>query len=164
MRRAKTRTERVSAGNIDDLIELTEELAHFEHLDPPDEGAKRRLRDHALSPDPPFEAFVHYLDGRPVGYITYYFTYSTFLAMPTLFLEDIFVLEEFRNRGIGKALFLFCAKEALARGCGRMEWSVLTWNKSAIQFYERMGGERLGWYFYRLDEAGLEELVRKEAR
>jgi GNAT superfamily N-acetyltransferase len=153
------RISRVGHENIDDLIHLIEELAMFERLALPDQGAKARLREHALSDDPPFEAFVAYLDNDPVGYITYYLTYSSFLARPTLFLEDIFVLEAGRKKGIGKVLFRFCAQEASRRGCGRMEWSVLTWNEGAIGFYERMGGKRLDWYLYRLDREGIERVA-----
>jgi GNAT superfamily N-acetyltransferase len=145
--------------SVEDLIHLIVELAKFERLAPPDDTAIRRLREHALAESPQFEAFIAYLDEMPVGYITYYFTYSTFLAKPTLFLEDIFVLEQGRKQGVGKALFHFCAQEARRRGCGRMEWSVLAWNEGAISFYEGMGGKRLDWYFYRLDEEGLDRLV-----
>lgn len=152
----RMRITKVGPGNVEDLLHLIEELARFERLAPPDEEARARLAAHALGEDPLFEAFVAYMDDEPVGYITYYFTYSTFLAKPTLFLEDIFVLEPGRRMGVGKALFRFCAEEAMRRGCGRMEWSVLTWNEGAIAFYERMGGKRLGWYLYRLDGEGLE--------
>jgi GNAT superfamily N-acetyltransferase len=157
---SNSRVERVSESNIEDLFHLIEALARFERLDPPDQEAKAKLRKHAMDDPPLFSAFLAYFDGRPVGYITYYFTYSTFLARPTLFLEDIFVLEGLRKQGIGAELFRFCAKEALERGCGRMEWSVLTWNENAIRFYESMGGKRMGWYFYRLDEEGMRELDR----
>jgi GNAT superfamily N-acetyltransferase len=86
-----------------------------------------------------------------VAYVTFLFTYSTFLALPTLYLEDIFVLEECRGQGIGTQLFDFCKKEKGERGCGRMEWLVLTWNALAIRFYERSGGKRLDRHAYRLD-------------
>lgn len=151
----EARIQRVCEENLNDFIRLIEELARFEHLAPPDDAARGRLRADAIARDPPFHAFLAYDGGDAVGYITYYFTYSTFLAKPTLFLEDIFVLEDHRGKGIGRELFRFCAKEALAKGCGRMEWSVLDWNEDAIRFYGSMGGKRLGWYFYRLDEEGL---------
>jgi len=140
---------------------LIDQLAHFEKLDPPDEKAKKRLESDALSDHPPYEAFLAYLDNKPVGYITYFFTYSTFLGKPTLFLEDIFVLENARKKGIGKELFRFCLKEAMRRGCGRLEWTVLTWNRVAIEFYEQMGGKRLDWYFYRIIEEEFEQALDK---
>ncbi len=142
--------ERVSDRNFHEFTALVEALAEYEHLAPPDESARERLRADALSERPRYEAFVARAGGRAVGYVTIFFTYSTFLARPTLYLEDIFVLEEYRSRGIGRALFDLCRSLAKERGCGRIEWMVLTWNEPAIRFYEKRGGERLDWYVYRL--------------
>ena len=86
-----------------------------------------------------------------VGYAIVFETYSSFLALPTLYLEDIFVLSEYRRHGIGLKLFRYCCAEARRRGCGRMEWVVLDWNKSAIRFYNRLGAKRMKeWQLYRL--------------
>ncbi len=91
-----------------------------------------------------------------VGYALYFFTYSSFLARQTLYLEDLFVLREKRGKGAGHALFRECVREAVRRRCGRMEWSVLSWNKPAIDFYNRMGARQLSeWQVFRLDEDGL---------
>jgi len=158
--RADLVISKVDEHNLQHLLHLIEELARFEHLAPPDRQARARLERDALRSDPPFSAFLAFLDSKPVGYITYYFTYSTFQGRPNLFLEDIFVHEGARQRGVGRELFRFCAQEALAQGCGRMEWSVLDWNENAIRFYESMGGKRLGWFFYRLDEEGMKGLDR----
>ena len=88
-----------------------------------------------------------------VGYALYFYTYSSFLARPSLYLEDLFVLERYRRRGAGFALFRRCVEEAIKRRCGRMEWAVLTWNEKALEFYEKLGAKRLDdWYVYRLDE------------
>ena len=90
-------------------------------------------------------------DGAPAGFAIYFFNYSTFLAQPGLYLEDLFVPPEFRGQGIGKALLLHLAKLANARGCGRMEWSVLDWNRPAINFYESLGARRMKeWQICRL--------------
>lgn len=89
--------------------------------------------------------------GANAGFALYFFNYSTFLARPGLYLEDLFVRPEFRGRGIGKALLLHLAKLANARGCGRMEWSVLDWNQPAIDFYESLGARRMKeWQICRL--------------
>ena len=85
-------------------------------------------------------------DGVPAGYVTFYRTYSTFLARPSFYLEDIFVREEFRHHGIGRESLSFCRKIARERGCERMDWKVLTWNEPAIRFYENERGKRLEWY------------------
>jgi GNAT superfamily N-acetyltransferase len=95
-----------------------------------------------------------------VGYAFVFETYSTFLALPTLYLEDLFVLPEYRGRKAGYALFRHCAEEALRRGCGRFEWAVLDWNRPAIEFYERLGAKHLhDWLIYRLDREGMERLT-----
>ncbi|MBI2518596.1 MAG: GNAT family N-acetyltransferase [Opitutae bacterium] len=91
------------------------------------------------------------IDGTPAGFALYFFNYSTFLAKPGLYLEDLFVLPAHRGSGLGKALLLHLAKIANARGCGRMEWSVLDWNQPAIGFYRKIGAVPLNeWTVQRL--------------
>jgi GNAT superfamily N-acetyltransferase len=150
-----TRIEKVTAASFPDLLQLIDGLAGYENLDPPDEAARGRLFADAFSDPPRYEAFLAMAGDVPAGYVTFYCTYSTFLAKPSLYLEDIFVREEFRHRGIGSELFSFCRDIARERGCGRMDWQVLTWNEPAIRFYENEGGKRLDWYSYRI---GQEEL------
>jgi GNAT superfamily N-acetyltransferase len=150
-----TRIEPVTQENFPDLLQLIEGLAEYEHLDPPDEAARARLFTDAFSHPPRYEAFLAIADGVAAGYVTFYCTYSTFLARPSLYLEDIFVRDEFRHRGIGSELFSFCRKIARERGCGRMDWQVLTWNEPAIRFYEMNGGKRLDWYSYRIEKGEL---------
>lgn len=153
---------RVTQDNADELIALITELAAFEELDPPTAEAKERLRMHVTSSPALFHAFLGYLDGKAVGYITYYFTYSTFLAAPTLFLEDIYVQERVRKAGVGRELFRFCVREAFDKGCGRMEWCALDWNVGAMRFYEKQGGQKMDWTFFRLDREGMERALSKE--
>lgn len=94
----------------------------------------------------------------PAGFAIYFFNYSTFLARPGLYLEDLFVQPAYRGRGIGKALLLHLAKLANARGCGRMEWTVLDWNQNAIEFYESLGAERKKtWQICRLTGPALRQ-------
>ncbi|GAB4547942.1 MAG: GNAT family N-acetyltransferase [Anaerolineae bacterium] len=133
------------------IIGLIHALADFESLPPPDAEAQARLIHDAFSEKPRFEVFLAEVDAKIAGYAFIFETYSTFLALPTLYLEDLFVLPEFRGRQVGYALFQFCASEAVRRGCGRMEWMVLDWNTHAITFYNRLGGKHhREWYFYRL--------------
>jgi GNAT superfamily N-acetyltransferase len=141
---------KVDAGTFDELLGLIGKLAEFEKLAPPDGDAKERLRADYLSDKPKYEAFVGKIGDKCVSYALYFFTYSSFLALPTLFLEDIFVLEDYRGRGFGKRMFDHCRKIAKRQGCGRIEFTVLTWNKPAQQFYERNKAERLPWFLYRL--------------
>ncbi len=145
------------------ILELVEALAQYEELQPPDDAAKGRLLNDMFSDRPRIEAFLGESGGKPAGYAFVFETYSSFLALPTLYLEDIFVLPEFRKQRVGKALFSAMAAEALRRGCGRMEWHVLDWNKLAIDFYERHGARQLNeWLPFRLTRADMESLLKSE--
>ncbi|MEP6775537.1 MAG: GNAT family N-acetyltransferase [Chloroflexota bacterium] len=142
------------------VISLILGLAAFEKLDPPDTAAQQRLVADAFGPHPRFEVFLAEAEGKIAGYAFIFETYSTFLALPSLYLEDLFVLPEFRGKRVGYALMLFLAREAVKRGCGRMEWTVLDWNRHAIEFYKRLGGQHLEeWYHYRFDRPTLERLA-----
>jgi GNAT superfamily N-acetyltransferase len=142
--------EQVDAENFDDFLGLIDKLATYEKLASPDEEAKRRLQRDCLSVKPKFQAFVGKIGTKYVSYVIFFFTYSSFLALPTLFLEDIFVLEEYRRQGIGKKMFEFLKETAKREKCGRIEFTVLKWNKSAQEFYEKNKARRLEWYLYRL--------------
>ena len=132
-------------------------LAEYERLDPPDSAAQERLLADAFRPQPRVEIAVAVVDGAVVGYAFFFETYSTFLARPTLYLEDLFVLPTHRGAGVGKAVFAHLAREAARRGCGRMEWAVLEWNEPALAFYRRLGARHLAdWQVFRLDRAALE--------
>jgi GNAT superfamily N-acetyltransferase len=149
---AELSIDRVTEQNFDDFLFLINKLAEYEKLTPPDVAAIARLRNDGLSEQPKYEAYLAILDGKAIGYLIFFMTYSSFLALPTLYIEDIFVLETHRRTGIGEKLFEFCKELAQQHGCGRIEFCVLTWNEPAIQFYEKHGAVRLGWYFYRLDQ------------
>ena len=142
--------EKVRAETFNDFLGLIDKLAEFEKLASPDVEAKRRLRRDCLSDKPKYEAFIGKVGDKPVSYIIYFFTYSSFLALPTLFLEDIFVLNEYRRQGIGQKMFEFLKETAKREGCGRIEFTVLKWNKSAQEFYEKNRAKRLEWFLYRL--------------
>jgi GNAT superfamily N-acetyltransferase len=147
------------------FLSLIDALADYEHLDPPRGAARQRLVRHALGPPTQrrIEVFLADCDRVAVGYAVIFETYSTFLALPTLYLEDIFVLPKHRGDGAGRALFLHCARLALKRGCGRMEWSVLDWNTPAQGFYERLGARRLReWLPYRMTRKEITALARHQ--
>jgi GNAT superfamily N-acetyltransferase len=129
-------------------------LADYEKLSAEVVATEAQLR-RSLFPDdgaaPAAHCVIAEADGQAVGFALYFFNYSTFLARPGLYLEDLFVRPEFRGRGFGKALLLHLAQLANARGCGRMEWSVLDWNQPAIDFYESLGAKRMtAWQICRL--------------
>lgn len=128
-------------NDVPRLLELIDGLADYEQLARPDPTARQRLAADAVGERPSFQTLLAELDGLIVGYAVFFFTYSTFRAQPTLYLEDIFVLPEHRGQGAGRGLFQACAAEAVARACGRMEWQVLDWNQPSIDFYERAGAK-----------------------
>ena len=141
------------------LLELIDGLADYEKLPRPDAGARARLAADAIADPPRFHALLAEVDGVVVGYAIYFFTYSTFLARSSLYLEDIFVLPGSRGQGAGVALFRACAQQAVKLGCGRMEWQVLSWNEPSIQFYARLGARHMdGWLPFRLDGAALAQV------
>jgi GNAT superfamily N-acetyltransferase len=142
-------------------MKLLSALAEFEHLEPPSADGQRRIVVDIFEKKR-LNLFVASDRGQLVGYALYFYTYSSFLARPTLYLEDLFVLEEHRKKGLGLALFLSCIKEAVKQGCGRMEWAVLEWNKKAIGFYEELGARRLDeWHFYRLTRDELKQVSQR---
>jgi GNAT superfamily N-acetyltransferase len=147
-------------GDLPEFLDLVDALADYERLDRPTPEARERLTRDGFGTRPLFQAYLAELDGRPVGYAITFFTYSSFLARPTLYLEDLFVLPDARRLGVGRALFTHLAREAVQRGCGRVEWVVLDWNRPAIDFYERLGARRLTeWYTYRLTGEALEAMA-----
>jgi GNAT superfamily N-acetyltransferase len=135
-------------------------LAEYEKLLDEVSATEERLRATLFptSGEPAAECVLAFVEATPAGFALFFKTYSTFLAKPGLYLEDLFVTPELRGRGVGKALLLHLAKLANARGCGRMEWTVLDWNQPAIEFYESIGARRMReWQLCRLTGAALEQ-------
>jgi GNAT superfamily N-acetyltransferase len=148
----------VTPESFDELLALIKCLADYEKLDPPSLEAQHRLRVHCFAPHPKFFAYlVRNGEGIAVAYAITFYTYSSFLAKPTLYLEDVFVLPEYRRLGIGSIVFDFLKKEAIRNDCGRIEWQVLDWNTPAISFYEKIGAVKMNeWFSYRLTEEHFE--------
>jgi len=129
------------------------------------EATPGRIRRHGFGRPRYFEALVCRRGRTPIGLALYYFTYSTFLGRPTLYLEDLFVLPAERGNGAGRALLRALAKIAVRRGCGRMEWAVLDWNTPSIRFYQKLGAKlRREWILTRLAGAPLRRLARGRER
>jgi GNAT superfamily N-acetyltransferase len=149
-------------ADAESIRRLVVGLAEYEKLEPPDEEAQARLLDDAFRERPRVEIYLAEVGGEVVGYAFVFETYSTFLALPTLYLEDLFVMPGYRNIGAGYALFSYCARLAVKRGCGRMEWTVLAWNRLALDFYSRLGATHLqDWLLYRLDGEALARFGRE---
>jgi GNAT superfamily N-acetyltransferase len=139
------------------LVGLIRELAEYEKLGHLVQTTEASLHPHLFGARPVAEALVAEVDGAVVAFALFFTNFSTFLARPGLYLEDLYVQPAHRAGGIGKALLSRLGALALARGCGRFEWSVLDWNESAIRFYERMGARVLpDWRLCRVSGEALQ--------
>jgi GNAT superfamily N-acetyltransferase len=137
--------------DLPDIARLIRALAEYERLSDAVKFDEAAMGEHLFGPRPYAEVLLAEDAGHVVGFALFYANYSTFVGKPGIFLEDLFVEPAHRGRGHGKALFTAVAQLAVKRGCGRMEWSVLTWNAPSIAFYESMGAKALDdWQVYRL--------------
>ena len=143
--------ERLSENNFGYFIRLMEKLAEFEKLNPPDAKAMQRLKKDGLGSKPRYSAYLAKSNDKYIGYIIYFTAYSSFLALPTFYLEDLFVAEEHRGKGFGQMMLDFCIDKAKRMDCGRLDLNVLTWNERARKFYGKNRFECIDWKVYRLD-------------
>jgi GNAT superfamily N-acetyltransferase len=151
------------AKDVDAIFELILGLAAYEQLTDRVTGSTELLRSHLFGERPYAEAIVAELDDRTIGFALFFHTYSTFLTQPGLYLEDVFVAPEYRRQGVGKALMTSVIKIARDRGCGRLEWSVLDWNQSAIEFYQSLGATILpDWKICRMSAETLAGIGNRE--
>lgn len=154
-----TNLRAATAADLPAVIELVRGLADYEKLPGPDEAAARRLADDFGAGR--YHLLVAETDGRIVGYALYFFTYSTFLARPSLYLEDLFVHPDVRGRGVGGRFMRALAGEAVRAGCGRFEWSVLDWNVRAQKFYRSLGADiHEDWQLCRMTGDAITQLAR----
>ncbi|MEO0488704.1 MAG: GNAT family N-acetyltransferase [Cyanobacteria bacterium J06659_2] len=128
-------------ADVPTLFALVQALADYEKLAHEVTGTPEALHQNLFGDRPYAEAILARIEGEVAGFALFFHNFSTFLMQPGLYLEDLFVLPDFRRYGVGTALLTHLAELALARGCGRFEWSVLDWNQPAIAFYQRMGAE-----------------------
>jgi len=132
-----------SNDDIPLLLSLIRELAAYEKKTDKAIVTEDDLLRDGFGPQQKFRALIADWQGEPSGYASFFYFYSTFLGRPALFLEDLFVLDKFRGKGIGKALLAAVAKLAIEEGCYGLRWEVLDWNRPAIEFYEKLGAEFL---------------------
>jgi GNAT superfamily N-acetyltransferase len=146
--------------DVPTILALIRGLAEYEKLAHEVEADEARLADTLFGARPGAEVVIAEVDGMPAGFALFFHNYSTFLAKPGLYLEDLFVLPDYRGHGIGRALMVHLAKLAVARGCGRFEWSVLDWNAPAIGFYRSLGAIGMDeWTVQRVDGDALQRLA-----
>jgi len=154
----------IRKGTKDDveiIYNFIYQLAEYEKLThevttTPDELAKTLFSENTHT-----HTIIGFYKNKPVGFALYFYNYSTFKGKPGLYLEDLFVIPEMRGKGFGKNLLIELAKIAKVNNCARFEWSVLDWNKPAIDFYKSLGANPMDeWTVFRLSENGINELVK----
>ncbi len=147
-------------ADIPTILGLFRELAIYEKLEDLFIVDEATLTESLFGEKPSAEVRLAYLGHTAIGYIVFFQNFSTFLGRAGIYLEDLYVKPEHRGSGFGKALLSELAGIALERGCKRLEWMVLNWNKPAIDFYNRIGAEPLaGWTTYRLTGEALHQLA-----
>lgn len=157
----KTITIRIASLEDTGLIlDFIRALAQYEKMADEVVASEDDLRASLFGANPKAHVVIGELDGKPSGFALYFYNYSTFLGRPGLYLEDLYVNEECRGSGLGKALILHLAAQARNEGCGRMEWWVLDWNTPSIDFYKSLGAEPMDeWTVFRLDHNALQKLA-----
>lgn len=143
------------------ILSFIKKLAVYERLGHEVEATEAVLLE-SLFAKGQAEVLIGELDGSPVAFALFFHNFSTFLGKANLYLEDLYVEEEHRGRGLGAAMFACLARIAVQRGCERLDWWCLDWNGKAIEFYKRMGARPMSdWTVYRVDGKALEDLARK---
>ncbi len=146
------------------ILQLVRALAEYERAPETVVATEQDFLHHGFGPTPRFSVLLAEEDGNVAGFALWFFTFSTWLGKPGLFLEDLFVRPELRGRGIGKALMLELARIAVREGCGRFEWNVLDWNQPSIDFYRSLGARQLDeWVGCRLEGDALRALAGRES-
>lgn len=150
-----------SKNDVPSLLLLIKGLAYHEGLPQKVIATEDLLIDQLFTEPRTAQFVIAEFEGRPVGYALYFYTFSTYLGKRGLYLEDLFILPEMRGKGYGKALFKYVAQIATEERCGRMEWSVVNWNESAIGFYTKLGAvQQSDKTVYRLDSKSLRSLLQ----
>jgi GNAT superfamily N-acetyltransferase len=153
------RIERATEGDVPLILKLIKDLAEYEQLAHAVVATESTLRE-SLFEKRAAEAVIGYADDEPIGFALFFQTFSTFLGVPGMYLEDIFVEPRWRGRGFGRALLAHLAKIAIERGYGRVEWSVLDWNEPSIGFYKKLGARPMDeWTMFRLTGDAIRDLA-----
>src|SRR6202034_1941623 len=151
---------RASAEDAGQILEFIRALAAFERAPDAVEAKAEGLVRDGFGPRAFFECLIAEYDGQTAGFALYFFNYSTWVGRPGIYVEDLFVLPEFRRKGIGRTLLKQVATIAVENGCQRLQWEVLDWNTPAIDFYRAIGAEFLDeWRNVRLGAEAIERLA-----
>jgi len=159
------RIESATESDLPAIVHLVRQLARYEKLEHAMVATEDDFRNALFGAERNAYALMAFADDAPVGFALYFYNFSTFVGKRGIYLEDIYVEPEHRGRGIGSALLKRLATIAKEQNCGRMEWSVLTWNQPSIDFYHRLGAVTLDdWRIFRLHEEPLEQLGQEQLR
>jgi GNAT superfamily N-acetyltransferase len=149
----------ITRAEVPELLELIRELAQFEKLEHAVEATVGVLENSLFGSQPAAGALLARCDGKLAGYAIYFFTFSSFIGRAGIWLEDIYVRPEFRKQGLGFNLMQAVARVGVEKNCGRFEWTALDWNEKALDFYDRLGAQKLDeWILLRMDAAELQRL------
>ncbi len=141
------------------VLDFIKKLAAYERLSHEVVATEEQLEKYLFGEEQVAEVVIGYYRDVPVGFALYFYNFSTFLAKPGIYLEDLYVLEEQRGMGFGKALLTYLARLAVEKDCGRLEWAVLDWNEPSIKFYKSLGANTMDeWLVNRLSGDGLVKL------
>jgi GNAT superfamily N-acetyltransferase len=152
--------ESATDGDVPLILRLIKGLAEYEQLSEAVTATEAQLRESLFGPRPAAEVLIGYAERQPAGFAVFFQNFSTFLGRPGIYLEDLYVVPEWRGRGLGRRLLSHLAAIALARGCGRVEWAVLDWNDPAIRFYKSLGARSMDdWTIFRVTGHALERLA-----
>ena len=144
------------------ILYFIKQLAIYEKLLHEVVASEEQIRTYLFGENPVAEVVIGFQKDTPVGFALFFHNFSTFLGKPGIYLEDLFVLEEYRGKGYGKALLAYLARLAMERDCGRLEWAVLDWNEPSIEFYRSLGARTLDeWIINRLTGEALEKLAEQ---
>ena len=158
--RAPLRIKQATEEDVPLILTFIHELAQHERALDRVSATEEGLRVTLFSPTPYAEAMIAYENGKPVAFALYYFSYTSFSALPGLYLEDIFVRPVARGCGVGRQLFALLAQKAVERNCARIEWAVLNWNEQAIRFYQKLSAEPVhDWTVFHLSREKLAQLT-----
>lgn len=159
---ARYTIRRATAADVGLVLEFIRDLGEYERLPHEVVATEEGLLRTLFGESPYAEVLLAFDDDEAAGFALYFHNYSTFLGRPGIYLEDLFVRPAHRGQGLGSRLLAHVARTAVERGCGRLEWWVLDWNRSAIEFYEHLGAEAMDdWTVYRLTGRTLEDLAAR---
>jgi GNAT superfamily N-acetyltransferase len=162
MAREEFHIELATERDVPVILRLIKGLADYEKLAHEVVATEAGLRASLFGSRRVAEVLIGYAGSEPIGFAVFFHNYSTFLGRPGIYLEDLFVLPEWRRRGLGTRLLRRIAQIAVERGCGRLEWSVLDWNEPAINFYKKLGARAMHeWTVFRVTGEALTDLAAK---